>query len=307
MAQLPAFAVDGGTVPASMARRMTHAVSGGANGIIAPGDLKVTALSTAGGAVQIARGGAICRARTTGAHEDESYVIAQDSAYTLPVPATGGTARTEYIIARVMDWHFTGDPAPANPTTALYWEFTRVSTLTGITTPYVPLAKLTIPANTSAITNGMITNLRELALPRRAMAMGFYHPTTMTVFTTSYKTVGTINIEVPEWATYMRFKGDFDGIGVLGGWAQGSVSILTLSQASQATAYKVEGDSNFTVRTSTASVGHVNIPPAARGTIVPFEFRARATQVGPASATVTPRVDGHSSLTLLVEFEERAI
>lgn len=167
MVQLPAYAVDGGMVPAAMARRATHALSSGANGVVGIHDLKVNALPTPGAGVQISRGSALAAMRTSGAHEMETYVISQDSTFNLDVPPTGGSARTDFIIARVMDWHFTGEEPPADPTTALYWEFARVGTLNGISYPFVPLARIAIPANRASIMGAMITDIREVAIPRR--------------------------------------------------------------------------------------------------------------------------------------------
>lgn len=204
MAQLPAYAVDGGMVPAAMARRATHALSSGANGVVGIDDLKVTALPTPGAGVQISRGSALAAMQTAGAHAMESYVISQDSTFNLDVPATGGSARTDYIIARVMDWHFTGEEPPADPTTALYWEFARVNTLNGITYPHVPLARLSIPANRSSIGNPQIIDMREVAIPRRDRFTEMRYVETRQDLTSqtyiNWPSESLIGVDIPEWA-----------------------------------------------------------------------------------------------------------
>ena len=311
MAQLPAFAVDGGTVPASMARRMTHAVSSGANGIVGVSDFKVTALPTAGSGVRIARGGALCRARTTGANQYETYVIAQDSTFNLTVPATGGSARTDYVIARVKDWHFTGDDAPANPTTALYWEFALVNSLSGITTPYVPLAKLTIPANTSAITNGMITDVREVAIPRRERWLYAYDLSTGQEDTLSanesWPDIGGFTVTVPEWATAANIVVTFAQIRVPAGSTRtghlnARLRVNGIDVESRTTKYNASAPTADTRQTFIAA-GDVAIPAGMRGQTGMIYSRG-TIQSGSGGYIV---LDSGSAVAIDIEFFEQAI
>lgn len=306
MAQLPAYAVDGGMVPAAMARRATYALSSGANGIVRPHDLKVSALPTPGTGVQIVRGSALARRRTTGAFESETYVISMDSDFNLSVPGTGGTGRTDYIIARVNDWHFTGDAPPADPTTALYWEFARVSTLTGISYPYVPLARLVIPANRTSITNVMITDLREVALPRRKMEMGFHYPNTWVAITGSaFQTIGSITLNIPEWATHMTVKADFASMAVQGGLVQGNLALQAFGEGVQTSTYKAESNSpSSTQRYSSVVGGTWLVPSAARGGTSTLYFRANRT--GSWDGGISG-YDSGTTLAALIEFEERAV
>lgn len=212
MAQLPAYAVDGGRVPAAMARRVTYAVSSGANGVVTVGDLKVNQTPTPSAAVRVERGGALCKQRTTGASEYETYAIAQDSFTNVSIPASTTAARTHYIIARVDDWHFTGGTAPADPLNALYWSLVRVTTITGITQPHVVLAKIVVPANTSVVTDAMITDMREVALPRRDRMTRLVYVTQVLNLTSSsfidFPGEGKITVDVPPWAGHAIVRAD---------------------------------------------------------------------------------------------------
>lgn len=307
MVQLPAYAVDGGMVPAAMARRATHALSSGANGVVGIHDLKVTALPTPGAGVQISRGSALAAMRTTGAHEMETYVISQDSTFNLTVPPTGGSARTDYIIARVLDWHFTGEEPPADPTTALYWEFARVGTLNGISYPFVPLARIAIPANRSSITGAMITDFREVAMPRRKMEMGFHYPNTWVAITGSeFQTIGSISLNVPEWATHMTVKADFASMAVQGGLVQGNLALQAFNESGvQTSTYKAESNSpSSTQRYSTVVGGTWLVPAAARGGSSTLYFRANLT--GSWNDGISG-YDSGTTLAALIEFEERAV
>src|SRR5690606_8349644 len=109
MALLPAYAVDGGTLPAEMLRMVAYNLSGGANGIAQPGDLRVTPLPTPGGGVMIAPGGALMRTRFAGASAQQTYAAMNDSSEMLTIPATdSGGSRTDYIILRIDDPDYTG-------------------------------------------------------------------------------------------------------------------------------------------------------------------------------------------------------
>lgn len=215
MAQLPAFAVDGGRVPAAMLRRELWATTSGSNGIVGIHDFKVTPLPTPGAGVSISRGGAIATTRVTGPNAQESYLMAQDSGVTLSIPPVSN-ARTLHVIARIDDWHFTGNPAPDNPLDAVYWAFSLVTTLSGITYPYVPLARLDIPAGSSTITDAMITDLREVANPRRLRYLRTFDLGPGDTLTTRevWPDSATQTIFIPEWATQAHVRTEFVSVRV---------------------------------------------------------------------------------------------
>ena len=311
MAQLPAFAVDGGSVPAAMARRASYALSGGANGVVALGDLKVTALPTPGAGVRVLAGGALARARTTGANQFESYVLAQDSESTLNIQATGASARTDYIIARVTDWHFTGGEAPADPANALYWEFDVVSTLSGIPEPHVPLARIDIPANTSVIMSGMITDLRTVAIPRRERRLLAYDLSLGERDTLdaneSWPDIGDgFDITVPEWATHANIAVTFAQVLVPAGSTRvghinARLRVNGIDVESRTTKFVSSAPASDTRQTYVAA-GDVTIPAGMRGETGIIYTRGSIQSGSGGYLTL----DSGSSVSIDIEFSESA-
>lgn len=306
MAQLPAYAVDGGRVPASMLRRELWASTGGSNGIVGIHDLKVTQLPTPGAGVAIARGGAIATTRVSGANEQESYILAQDSGVTLPITATGASGRTEYVIARIDDWHFTGNPAPADPLNAIYWAFSTVSTLSGITYPYVPLAKLTIPASTSTITTAMITDLRNVANPRKSRQLFAYDlgPTDTLATQESWPDVGGFDVVVPEWATQAHVVATFSQVLIPAGSTRGGFLWANLKNGvgGPTVRYLAPGLPNAH-RATFVAAGDMAVPEELRGTTV-YSYTAGNVTAG-AGGYLT--IDGNSAVVLDIEFHETPV
>lgn len=309
MAQLPAYAVDGGRVPAAMARRATYAATSGANGIIAIDDFEVTPLPTPGAGVQVQRGGALARQRLTGASQFETYVIAQDSAHNLDVPATSSAARTEYVIARVLDHHFTGGEAPANPADALYWEIARVASLDGITYPHVPLARLRLPAGTSAVTTGMIDDLREVAIPRRERTTHLtYAPETRHDLTgdsgyVDYPNGTTAQVDVPEWAGHAIIRADLLETLLVNANSDGDMVLMLGWQPAYTGARRFdEVWGGNTARNDHTVVAEFKIPKNYRGTTQPLRIRARKSKTSGAGFL---RADAYTQVVYDVEFIEK--
>lgn len=223
MALSPAYVVDGGRVPAQMLRMTLWASTSGANGVCLPGDLRVQALAVPGGAVNVLPGGAILSnsGRFPGTSGTQSFAAVNATTEQLTIPATGsGSGRTDYVILRIDDWHFDGSAQPADPKTALYCSFRRVSSLAGLAYPYVALAKITIPASTGTITQAMITDLREVALPRRESVARFRtqtgadDPQRLTSTTRQLWPAegGWQLVDVPGWATRVQIKATWSQI-----------------------------------------------------------------------------------------------
>lgn len=300
MAQLPAYAVNEGKVPAEMLRRALWASTRGESGVVTARDLKVTALPTPGPQVRVAAGGAICAMRTTGANAQEAYMLAQDSTINVPIADTG----TFYLIARIDDWHFTGNPAPVDKANALYWGFATVATLDGITYPYVPLARIERGSNTN-ITNAMITDLRKVANPRRevrVLAEPYGGAQKDIGYQTGYEDVETAFIDIPEWATHAEISATFSGIALRTGSAIGWASP---SLAGQAVGLQTRVDENFSGdwhRFTVVGGGPITIPEASRGTQALFRWRMKQD-----SGAGRFRVDSGSTFLAVIEFVEKAV
>lgn len=212
----PAWAVDGGRVPASVARMLAWAATNGSNGVVQATDLAVTALPVPDGAVNVAPGGALMVNRFGGLAQAQTYVTANDATVQVTIPATSSTPRTDYLILRVDDWHFDSSQQPENPLDAPYCSLQRVTSLTGIAYPHVALAKITIPASTGTITPAMITDLRQVANPRtqrvlRVNAMITSESEVLRSKTQEYfpNAGGAQVITIPTWATRVKIRSDW--------------------------------------------------------------------------------------------------
>ncbi len=239
----PIWAVDGNTTPAQKWRQEAYAATLKRSGIMAPGDLKVTAFGTPGAGVNIAAGTAVVAGQeVTG---QGTYVGYNNGTDTVSVSATGGSPRTDLIVARVEDPTFAGSSWPWNPATQQLINSRDLSSTSslpaGVTA--IPLALLTIPASTSAITNAMITDVRQMANPATYRNVQFQQAVSLdsmvvgTDSKTSYRNWGpSFSVAVPWWAVTMlmscnitvsAYDGASYGVGILARLSVAAGALLT--------------------------------------------------------------------------------
>lgn len=148
-----------------LARVGNYAATSGATGIIEPTDLKVTALPVPDGAVRVRKGTGVIKSTYTGVF-GQSYAVQEDSYTDVPVSATGSSgAAVKYVYILIEDTQYNGQQ-PEDVKTGPY-NFYRVTTSLPSNKPYLLLAKINQPASTGAITNTMIEDMREVAVPRK--------------------------------------------------------------------------------------------------------------------------------------------
>lgn len=216
---VPWFVGGGAQHSPEVARTLAYAATGGAEGVVTPGDLKVTPTSVPGNKVQVADGAALILNRAA-ASDNQTYVARMSTADQVAIAATTSSGgRTDLIVAQIEDPWLSGEPwqDPVDPTVGPY-VFTRViSNVPAGTTRLqdvsgyagrtaVTLARVTIPASTATITASMITDLRTLARPRsqRIVAKGTMAAQTLTISTgwQNFPQNPITNIQVPTWATH---------------------------------------------------------------------------------------------------------
>lgn len=183
--QNTAWAIDGALLTSSLARRAEYAAVGGAQGIVNKADLKVTQLGTPGVGILIAPGVGLVNNdyQTT---VNETYVVSNPSTHTIPsgsMPSSNPSARS-FIVAVVVgdpDFSQTGHPfmQVTDPPAGTEESFNYVRPVliqvanSSIKTldvdyPALVLARIDLPANSTTVTNAMITDLRKLARPRQS-------------------------------------------------------------------------------------------------------------------------------------------
>lgn len=309
------------------ARLALYAATNGGRGIMAPRDLRVTALPTPGGAVRIHSGAGVTPNDYLGpGGAGQSYAVRETSSTDFPVPATGSSGgAVRYLIIRIKDEQYEG-PKPANPATGPRNFYEWVGALP-TTVPYVPLKKLNQPANTATITNAMLTDIREMANPRilvvnrsrasvasdQGMALnsktsaGEWFPGDGT------PTGARQQIFCPAWATAMVvepawYQVRYSAANVWGRYwinygpssAEGNYSGQPFPYNTQEFAFDAaEGNIQ---RQPWLMSDYRTISSSMRGQMMTFAFRARRHDSSTATGVV--RMDGLSGLSLKVTFLE---
>lgn len=318
------WAVGGGVVSPAMARMLAYQAAGGAEGVSGVGDLLVRQLSVAGGSVRIGSGGAILTNRYPGS-KNESYMLRAGDETNVAVPANaGGSTRYDLVIARIDDWNMPGGQATPGtlPTSTVPAAMPQVLTNVGagVTTaaelnlnyPAIALARLAVPAATSSITQDMITDLRQVAVPRskrdvRSVSQVAGRDNDLTVTATTgeqFPDDGVFSFKVPEWATQAIIKSDLAGLYVPAGTVAGALSV----RFGHGRADEINTQAsliNFTAASAMTVAGMVadtvDIPATMRGQTVTVLLIGR--KVG---GTVNLKANAWTAFALDVEFQEIA-
>lgn len=297
---VPWFVGGGAEHSPEVARTLAYAATGGKQGIISAGDLKVTPTSVPGGNVQVTVGSAVIPSRNaTG--RNQSYIARMNTAETVAVaPTSSSGKRSDLVVIQIEDPWVSGEPwqNPTDPKVGPY-VFTRViSNVPAGTTDLndvsgysgrtaITLARIDIPASTGTITSSMITDLRDLAAPRseRQIVKGTIDGTRVTLSNTSWKAwpiKPITGVKIPSWATHAVIRVDhtvrfvsgqayaqFQGF--LGPAGQQDSTTLFADQLIDSTGNVGEYRQPFIV----PSDGQWPIPSSLRGKAAQFSFRAK--------------------------------
>lgn len=324
------WAVGGGAeLSPAVARLLAFAATGGAEGVAGIYDLKVTALPVPGTSIRTTFGGAVILNRSPGA-ANQSYVGMNATSTDVPVTPTGaGSARYDLVVARVMDPEYPPWPEPADPVNGPYIEThiienvsstTRTAAQLNLGYPAIALARLSIPASTATITNAMITDLREVAIPRRVryvrtMALGGSSTEDLTSSTDEAFPNASLSfapVDIPEWATAARVTAMWSQAMYGPNLVHGTVYARIGGGASTGTADpKVDTqtvgfrspDIASPSKTTVMLMDDIAIPSSMRGTTQVAHLRGRRVS---AESGAYFRLDDLSSIGLDIEFLESA-
>lgn len=305
--------VDGASHSAQTMRMMIRDLARGNEGVTEGSDLKVTQLATPGTSVQIGDGSSVIRGRTNAFQGH--YSAYNIGAATVPIASTGaGSARTDMVVLRILDPDYEGSLNPATDSLAVFEVVSNVSS-TATTVPggytAIPLARITLPASTSVITDTMITDLRKIANPRRERSLlpYYYAGTLVEISGTSetwqnFPSTVTQSIAVPTWAAKVRIKWDVCGIRLVDGNVFGSVS-FQFGTKDAAQWVSIDDNQGTAARRTTIVMADTlsltdTLGAAMRGTTVTLRsrMRTRAANAGKIG------VDSATTFVADVEFEE---
>lgn len=170
--------VDGGLHSAEVGRALAHLATKGKSGISQIDDFLVRAKPTAGTEVLVGAGVAAI-ANTYPQQVGQSYVVRNTADEAVAITQTTGAARSDMLILRIDDPQY-GGTEPDNEELGPYVRFailsnvgpTATSIPAGVGYPAIPLARIDVPAGTSAITGAMIKDLRPRVADRDIVKPG---------------------------------------------------------------------------------------------------------------------------------------
>jgi hypothetical protein len=302
----PPLLTHGGTHAARAFRMMVRDLARGSQGVTEGDDLKVKQLATPGAGVRAVDGSAVIRGAAWGQGSYTQYNVGDA---TVPIAPTGASARSDLVCLRVEDPEYEGT---RNPETDEIGYFHVVSNVSATTTTVpsgmsaVPLARLDIPANTSVVTDSMITDVRQIANPRRERRLYTSFPGALSTLTYSdnkwhtWPTAAKWSVSVPSWATTVKLVTTFAGLrltradvfarmqNVLGGTVFGQDTAIDDDQGSG------------TRRNTVVLADSFSVPATMRGTTQSLYVQTYMSK----SETGDLAVDAATSLVADIEFTE---
>ena len=299
---------NGATHSAQQFRMLVRDLANGSEGITQGDDLKVTQRATPGGGILVADGSAVVRGRAN--TFQGSYAACNIGAVDVPIAATGGSARSDMVILRIEDPEYEGTLDPETDEVAYFDVISNVSSsATAIpdSRTAIPLARIDIPSSTSTITNAMITDLRQVANPRRRRSVFTQSPSSLSTgigSSTSYSyfsTAAGVNVAVPDWATKVIIKIDVSPIRYDLGNFWGRVGATYGSSLATQDITLDDNQGSGARRIPAIIADTLTIPSAYRGTTQLLRVRASAMETGQAGRIY---VDSGTTFAYDVQFEE---
>lgn len=295
---------NGGTHSAQSFRMMVRDLARGAEGVTEGNDLKVSPLATPGGGVLVGDGSGIIRGRAV--PWQGHYTAYNIGSETVSVAPTGGTARADMVVMRVLDPEYEGSRNPAKDKVVAFEVVSGVSA--SATTPppgfsAIPLARINLPASTGTVTAAMITDLRRIANPRRDrrihMVRGFPYsqaPTAVDKWA-DWPAEGRVQVEVPPWAVTANI------VTQIGIRSSGNPHTRWRHKFGALLGAEITMDDDVVTGSSRSNIMLGDTPtitPALRGTVQTLSLQTNPI----AGSTFTIDVNGGSNLIFDIEFVE---
>jgi hypothetical protein len=315
--QTAAYAVDGNSESGNFLRLMLQSATQGNQGVIGPLDCIVTQTGAPSAGIIINPGAVVVTgAETPFQGSYYGYNVGNDT--TLSIAATGGTIRSDMIVVRAEDPTWAGSPWGGSPAAQIL--FPRV--ISGVSgSAIVPpggisaiaLARIDIPVSTSAITNAMIHDLRQVANPTRQMNMlaatgpGSLNSWTVGTTGVAWPAVFNFSVAIPTWATTMVMHWQINDALWASGFARGflnpvfgaSVTAPNLSMPSTIVSIPA---ATGQWRHGITGAFSVAIPPGLRGTTQTLQMK----QVTDGTQTGLIGLDEGGSIAVAYEFQQLA-
>ena len=327
--EMDSWAVEGAQSSSRIARLQLQSGTASRNGVVDSGHLRILPLTVPGTSVRATSGGATILGAE--AAFQGSYFAFNVGDQEIPISPTGsGGGRSDLVVLRVEDPNISGTPWTHDVTVDPVYYFRVIEGVDPTTTDVpagttgVALGRIDIPANTATITAGMITDVRQMANPKRlrelrvqrgqGLADGRYDEAD---FTSDFERWPQHDwtVTIPTWATQVQVIGNwyntmYPAPGGTGGDydARGQVRIGLIGSGgnvlyTSASAYNFNSTSATNgYRCSIGLASQVNIPSAMRGMACDLRMYAKS-DVGMGNHLVA---DGWANFSVDLEFRETA-
>lgn len=273
---------------AEVGRLLAYAAVGGGEGVIGPGDFKVTASVAPNGNVNIAAGGLAALNQFANGGQ-QAYLLRNDASIVqVMTPQGAGGPRYDLVCVIVEDPEYAGQPAPPDIATGPYCRVvvyenvaSTVKTLAEVDSGQtgLALARVAFGASDGTVLAGDITDLRQMVQARRKEITKVISPGGATALPGAYGTApvgATWNVDIPKWATRAVLKGTWGGVlftdtATGAGFATGAVRVQLGAINGDQTAFQADASgSNKPVTQTIMAASDVAIPSGVRGTTVAF-------------------------------------
>lgn len=266
----PPMMVHGGNHPARAMRLMIRDLARGRQGIAEAGDLKVRPLEAPGPGVRVGDGSALIHGLRPW---QGAYTQSNIGDAVVEIPPTGPFARTDLLVLRIEDPEFEGE---RDPRTQDIGYFHLIQDIGNEVTPAprgmtaIPLARITLPRNTAAVTAEMITDLRRIANPRTERTLHTAHPQSAQQLPgehgrwVAWPKETAWDVDVPAWATKATTVITLSGLRAEAGSIYAELRTRFGERNAKPTV--VDDDGTTTRRTSVTLADTFAVPPGYRGT-----------------------------------------
>lgn len=318
MERVPYLVGGGFEHSAEIMRAALATATSGAEGIVLPGDFRVLPMPVPGGSVRVMPGNGLLR-NTYGGGGSQSYAVRAPEQTELPILATGSAGgRSDLIVARVDDPTYAGGGFDPETFEASKFEVVRgvpANTLTakslGLPYPAIELALVTLPASTGTVTEGMIKDLRSVALPRTLRRLYTIQPTSSVQLPPNSPSWANFprdrfSIPIPEWATHAVIRAELGSMFINGAAANvavvtGKVRFLLGDRATEESWFTHRSNAQG-LRFGTSVADTIAIPANRRGQVA----LSASQLISSTDSTSSWYMDTYSFSTVDIEFQERA-
>ncbi|MFF4802351.1 hypothetical protein ACFY1U_28765 [Streptomyces sp. NPDC001351] len=265
----PPMMVRGGRHSARAMRLLIRDLARGRQGVAAAEDLKVRPLEAPGPGVRVGDGAALVHGVRPW---QGAYTQSNVGDAVVDVPPTGPFARTDLLVLRVEDPEYEGERNPRTEDIGYFHLVKGVdqdaTALHGMTA--IPLARITLPRNTAAVTADMITDLRRLANPRTERTLHTVHPTDQEKVPAPHgqwahwPKEAAWEVDIPAWATKATIVITLSGLRAEAGNIYAELRTRLGEHNAEPTVF--DDDGTTTRRSSVILADSLTVPPAYRGT-----------------------------------------